>query len=197
MFLEGRKKYLTLTDREILEGLKKGNKDVFEALFRKYVSTLREYAFFYVGDVHIAEDIVQDLFVKIWENRENFNIHTSLKAYLYRSTHNNCIQFLRHKNVSYKHDKYLQGRLAEARLMEQLYFEKGIQQLFEKEITDLVNKSLEKLPTKTSEIFILSRRKYLKNSEIANKLNLSEKSVEYHISKTLELLRTDLKDHLF
>lgn len=190
------KRQQELKDKELLEGLKRGDKGVFETLFRKYVTVLREYAFFYIMDTQIAEDLVQDLFVKMWEIRENLNIHNSLKAYLYRSIHNSCIQFLRHKNVSHKHEKYVQFRLSEARLMNQLYFEIGINKLFEKEITELVDQSLKKMPVKTREIFILSRRKYMKNSEIAAKFDLTEKSVEYHISKALETLRTDLKDYL-
>lgn len=185
-----------MNDKEFIEGLKKSDERVFEELFRHYVTVLSEYAFFYLRDRQLAEDVVQDLFVKLWENRQSLEIHTSLKAYLYRSTHNSCIQFLRYKTVSDKHEQFLQARLREAKLMNQLYFETGITNLFEKEIGELVNQSLEKLPPKTSEIFRLSRRKYLKNSEIAKQFKLSEKSVEYHITKALEMLRTDLKDYL-
>lgn len=185
-----------MSDKEFTVGLKKSDERVFEKLFRHYVTPLSEYAFFYLKDRQLAEDIVQDLFVKLWENRQSLEIHSSLKAYLYRSTHNSCIQFLRYKTVSDKHEKFLQTRLREAKLMNQLYFENGITNLFEKEIVELVNQSLEKLSPKTSEIFRLSRRKYLKNSEIAKRFNLSEKSIEYHITKALEVLKIDLKDYL-
>lgn len=185
-----------MNDQKLLARLKKSDKSVFEEIFRKYVELLNEYAYFYVMDLHVAEDIVQDLFVKIWENREKLNIRVSLKAYLYRSTHNSCIQYLRHKQVSFKHEKSVQSRLSEARLMNQFYFESGINKLFEVEISEQVAESLKKLPPKTAQIFLLSRNKFLKNSEIAEKFKLTEKSVEYHMSRALEVLRNDLKDYL-
>lgn len=185
-----------MNDKKLLERLKKNDKSVFEELFRRYVPALNEYAYFYVMDMQVAEDIVQDLFAKIWESRSNLNIRVSLRAYLYRSTHNSCIQHLRHKNVSGKHEKFVQSRLNEARIMNQFYFESGINKLFEVEIQQQVAESLKKLPPKTSEIFLLSRNKYLKNSEIAEKFKLTEKSVEYHMTRALEVLRNDLKEYL-
>jgi len=137
-----------LSDKELLQEIKHSNKDAFEELFRRHVAALTEYAAFYISDRQVAEDIVQDLFVKIWEYRDRLEIHSSLKAYLYRSIHNSCIQYLRHQIVSQKHEKYAQFLLREARIMNQLFFESGINNLFEKEIGDLVNQCMKKLPVK-------------------------------------------------
>ena len=80
--------------------------------------------------------------------------------------------------------------------MNRLYFETGISRLFEKEIGQLVECAITKLPEKTRDIFVLSRNQQQKNSEIAKKMNVTEKTVEYHISRALIILREELKDYL-
>ncbi len=185
-----------MNDSELIERLRKSDEKAFEKLFREYNSNLAQYADFYIGDSRVAEDIVQDLFFKLWERRFTLKIHTSLKSYLYRSVHNHCIQHLRHRMVNQKYDAFWKSRQKEAQIVNRMFFETGINNLFIGEINELVKESLEKLPQKSREIFLLSREDYMKNAEIGKELNLSEKSVEYHITKVLNKLREDLKDYL-
>ncbi len=181
---------------EITIKLKKDDEKAFEELFRKYFPALHNYASFYVRSSTLAEDIVHDVFYKIWESRKTLNVHTSLKAYLFRSVHNNCIQYLRHLEVVNEHSRKQKAKLKEASMMNRLYFETGLSKLMEKELGELVEESIGKLPEKTREIFQMSRNRHHKNSEIAKKLNLTEKAIEYHISRALLFLREDLKDYL-
>jgi RNA polymerase sigma-70 factor (ECF subfamily) len=183
-------------DQELLKLLKHNNKKAFENIFREYFHVLHEYANFYIGNSYLAEDIVQDIFLKIWDSRDRLAIHSSFKGYLFRSVHNNCIQYLRHKAVEQNHHAIHQAKLEEAILMNRLFFESGLTKLFENDIESLVNKAVDDLPEKTREIYLLSRHKYLKNSLIAKKFNITEKSVEYHITRALESLRKYLKDYL-
>lgn len=132
-----------MDDKTFLLKLKNGEKETFEILFRKYSPLLTEYATFYTRDIQVSEDIVQDIFYKLWKDRELLKINTSLKAYLYRSIHNNCIQYLRHKTVSQKHNKHLERRLKEAYIMNCLFIESGINNLFEKEIKALIRENPE------------------------------------------------------
>ena len=87
-------------------------------------------------------------------------------------------------------------RLEEALMMNRLYFETGLSKLMEKEIGELVEEAIDKLPEKTKDIFLMSRNRHQKNSEIAKKLDVTEKAVEYHIARALLLLRSELKDYL-
>jgi RNA polymerase sigma-70 factor, ECF subfamily len=185
-----------MDDLHLLSRLKKDDGKAFEELFRKYFIPLIEYARFYTVSVQVAEDMVHDVFFRVWEIRKTMEVHTSFKSYLFRSVHNGCIQHLRHQKVVQNHNKIQQSKLSEALILNKLYFETGLSKLYEKDITDLVNNSIEKLPDKTVEVFILSRKQNKNNSEIANKLNISEKAVEYHMTKALTLLRAVLKEYL-
>jgi len=185
-----------LKDNILLDQVKHSDEKAFEQLFRKYFFVLREYANFYIKDVKQSEDIVQDIFFRMWESRESLKINTSLKAYLYRSVHNNCIQYLRHLTVINKHSDIVQTRYEEATIINRLFFESGLQKLFENEIENLLSRSLTEMAEKTKEIYLLSRHSHLKNAEIAKKLKLTEKAVEYHITRALGVLRGFLRDYL-
>ncbi|MEN8247994.1 MAG: RNA polymerase sigma-70 factor [Bacteroidota bacterium] len=185
-----------MDDQETLKRIRKNDKKAFEEIFREYYPSLHEYALFYVGNTQLAEDIVQDVFLKIWNTRNRLTIQSSLKGYLIRAIHNHCIQYLRHQVVKQKYQVIHQAKMEEALIMNRLYFECGLSKLFKDDIVSLADKAIDTLPEKTREIFVLSRHRFLKNSEIAKKFNISEKSVEYHISRALDLLRKQLKDYL-
>lgn len=185
-----------MLERDLLKGLKNSDEKTFEYIFREHFRELINYAFFYTGSLQTAEDIVQDIFLKIWNFRKDIEIRSNIRVYLLRSVHNECIQYLRHQSVIQKHNSFVNKKYSEIQLMNQLYTESGLTFLFEKEIGALVNDALKSVPDKTREIFILSRNSYLKNSEIAQKLELTEKSIEYHISRALDILRKQLKDYL-
>jgi len=182
-------------DDELLEKIKKGNEKAFEELFRKYFIPLYNYAKFYTENYQVAEDMVQDVFFKIWQSSENITIHTSIKSYLYKSVHNNCIQYLRHLKVVQQHGKSYQVKLEEALIMNKFYFETGLKKLFETEIKEMVDDTVDKLPEKTRHIYIMSRKKNKSNKFISKTFNITEKAVEYHITKALYTLRNALKDY--
>jgi RNA polymerase sigma-70 factor (family 1) len=185
-----------LKEDQLLTRLKKDDKKAFEEIFRMYFPLLHEYAIFYVCSIQIAEDIVQDVFVKFWYSRKEIRIYSTLKGYLFRNVHNSCIQYLRHYKIEQQHQVLQQAKLEEAYAMNRLFFESGLSKLYESDIESLVQKALQELPRKTREIYDLSRSQYLTNKEIAAKINLTEKAVEYHISRALESLRKCLKDFL-
>lgn len=185
-----------MEDKLLLKRIKKNDEKAFEELFRRYFVSLSEYANFYTHDLNQAEDIVQDVFFKIWQLRKKLDINTSFKSYLFRAVHNTCIKYLKHLEVAQKHSKAQKIKLEEAKVMNRLFFEDGLTRLFQSDINEIVNGSLSRLPDKTREIFLMSREENLKNSEIAIKIKLTEKTVEYHMSRALGLLREDLKDYL-
>ena len=134
--------------------------------------------------------MVQQVFYKIWEQRERLNIQSSLKAYLYRSVHNLCINHLTHQKIRATHQSYTmqyisqQEEDAAARKVQQSELEKNI------------SKALNELPEQCRTIFQMSRFEELKYQEIADRLGLSVKTVENQMGKALKLLRVKLVHYL-
>ena len=168
----------------------------FDSLFNRYYAQLCVYCESFVGDKYVSEDLVQDVFMNIWMRRNELNLDETIKPYLYKAVHNSSIQFLRHHKVKERYNFRIKAKLTEA---ECIPFEWSIintNPTEEAEIQILYHQALEQLPVQTRETFLCSREKGMKYSEIAELTGLSVKSIEYHISKALEVFRKVLKDYL-
>jgi len=169
-----------ISDQEIID-LFKSNADAgIKAIFDKYWDKLYHYSFKIVESEDAAKDIVQNLFVSLWENQAKAENIRSLKHYLYQSVRNNTIQYLKNNQFGVLHEHLL----AELKETEQEEKEQVHQ-----EQNDLLKRRIEELPPKRKEIFTLSRYKHLSNEQIATKLNLSIRTVETQISNALRYLR--------
>jgi RNA polymerase sigma-70 factor (ECF subfamily) len=136
--------------------------------------------------MELSEDIVQSAFVRLWENRHAIK-SPSIRHYLASAVKNNCIDLIRKKETQ---KKYVQR---------QTHQEEGHGSDFwaESELEKMIETAINNLPPRCREIFILSRYEGLKSHEIAQKLQLSQRTVETQITKALKILRKDLKDYLF
>jgi len=172
----------------LLDGLKQGNVKIFDYLFHYYYSGLVVFVQKYIPDNDIAEDIVQEFFVKLWVNRERLQITTSLKSYLFSSIKNRCIDYLRHEVIKGKAEKLLLEQLQEVINEQNL--------LIESELREMINAAIDKLPPVCREIFIMNRFDGMKPSEIAEKKGISVRTVETHIGKALKILRKELIGYL-
>lgn len=161
---------------------------VFETLFKSHFKELHSYANTLVRDDLVAEEIVQNLFFKLWEKQENLNIHTSLRAYLYRSTYNESLNYLRHQKVKLKYQQH-----SEYTMKDRVH---NPNQLEAKELERKLHSALNRLPEACRTIFQMSRFEDLKYREIADKLNISIKTVENQMGKALRILRIELIDFL-
>lgn len=177
-------------------GIQQIDEESLERFFRKYYLLLLEYANFYLFNSQLSEDFVHDVFVEIWEAKDNIEIRVSLKAYIFKCLHNKCIQYLRHQSVKQKYNTTIHMKLEEARIMNQLFEDGEMTRLFEEEIQSLVEQAINNLPEKTKRVYLMSRSQYFRNAEIAKKMNLSEKAIEYHITQAIQILRKHLKDYL-
>ncbi|MEA3444853.1 MAG: RNA polymerase sigma-70 factor [Bacteroidota bacterium] len=157
-------------------------------VFREYYPGLINFSLSIIGDHDSSKEVVQLVFVNLWDNREKIDMNKSLKSYLFTSVRNRCLNFLRDKK---KYNSYI------------LDIEIAGNEVFiddEDDMSDLKKKiedALQKLPEKCREIFILSKINGLKYREIADDLNISIKTVENQISKALRILRNELKDKVF
>jgi RNA polymerase sigma-70 factor (ECF subfamily) len=145
----------------------------------------------------VAEDMVQDVFVNIWIKRAELHLDNNLLPYLYRAVRNASIQYLRHQQIAEQYNVQVYAKLREAELIPSSWMCLAHDLIEEKEIQALYETAIHALPEKTRDIFLLSRKQGMKNSEIAKHVNLSIKSVEYHISSALKTFRIVFKDYLW
>jgi RNA polymerase sigma-70 factor (family 1) len=180
---------LEFSDKELVVELRSGNEIVFETLFKNYYERLCNYANTFINDMAEAEEMVQGTFLTLWEKHENIEIHTSLKSYLYRAVHNNCLNKIKHYKVRQEHrDEYLKYADIE--------YEHTSQELIGQELEKQINRAIESLPPQCQTVFKLSRFENLTYNEIAEHLNISVKTIENHMIKALKILREQLKDYL-
>ena len=167
----------------------------FNQLFNEYYERFIRFAQGYVKERETAEDFVSEAFTQFWENRENLQSDTKPQAYILTIIKNKCLNHLQHiqvrrhaENILSEHESW---RLS---LSINTLQARDPEFLFSEEMERIIAGTLQSLPKKTRQIFVLNRFEGLSYNEIAEKLNLSSKTIEYHISKALGKLRISLKD---
>lgn len=161
----------------------------FEQLFKTHFKALHAYAFSFVKDSNIAEDMVQNTFFKVWEKQDDIHIHTSLKAYLYRSVYHECLNYLKHQKVKTTYASFTKHRNEKSH-------ENASQKVQMQELETKLERALSELPEQCRTVFQMSRFETLKYREIADQLNISIKTVENQMGKALRILRLKLVDFL-
>lgn len=151
----------------------------------------------YVKEEEKAQDFVSDAFATYWEKREALDEETNAPGYILTIVRNKCLNYLQHRKVRLKAMEELTDH-AQWILNTHINTLEACnpEQIFSQEILQIIEKTIEKLPPKTAQVFYMSRFDHLPHREIAEKLGLSTKSIEYHISKALSELRINLKDFL-
>jgi len=174
-------------EKSLLTALKKGDIKSFEFIFRFYYEPLLGYAISIIKVEAEAEEIIQELFLKIWRDRRKLKIKRSLAAYLYKSVYNQCMSRWQREKLSREYQKYvLNQTVAEVNTDEILKYEELNRKFFE-----LMNA----LPKQRQLIFKLNRFQGLKYREIAVRLSISIKTVEANMSKALQYFRKNLQDY--
>lgn len=180
---------MQLTDQQYWQLISKGDKPAFEQAFRAYYQPLCNYAVPLIKDKDEAEEVVQNVFFNIWNKRGALEIHASLKSYLYKAVHNDCLNKLKHGRVRAIYAEDFRNISTDS-------IENASDSLQAKELNSKINMAIEGLPEQCGNVFRLSRFENLKYIEIATQLNISVKTVENHMGKALKILREQLKDYL-
>lgn len=170
----------------------------FNELFNEYYERIVRFAKSYVRDLAVAEDFASEAFAAFWENRDNLSDETNPKAYILTIVKNKCANHLKHEQIRLKAEKELNSH-SEWVLTTNLNTLEACDPdfIFSDEIQHILKKTLEKMPQKTRQIFIFSRFDGLSYNEIALKMDVSQKTIEFHISKALRALRLALKDFIY
>ena len=172
-----------------LHNIRSGDEKAFELLFKAQYPILCGYARKYLDDFDQAEEIVQEMFFNFWQKREKVEINTSLEAYLFRSVRNSCLNYLKHLKIR---EQYKLANNQDIRQKEQEIHDSVVAL----ELQERIENVIDQLPTERKKIFKMSRFEELKYKEIAEKLNISVKTVEAEMSKALKFLRQHLSDYL-
>jgi len=183
-------------DREILEGLKGGDRKIFELIFKTYYATLCSYANGLVQSFDSAEEIVQEVFINIWNSHAKIEIRTSLRAYLYKSVYYGCLNHIRNKkrNIDQKQFPDEFNKKAELLLLgtSNTPFTLMVSDELEKEL----ERAIEKLPDQCCKIFCLSRFENLSYIAIAEKLGITVSTVKTQMSRAMTKLMENVDQYL-
>ena len=183
------------TDKYLIKAVKAGDYKAFEILFNSYYPSLCKYAQSMVHSTETAEDLVSDLFVRIWEQPVILSVNTSLKGYLFRSVYNTCLNYLSRKHKSFQ-NLDLEAVEKLQILMPILSLDDFPGTLIAAELEELIKQAVKILPKECGRIFNMSRVEGLSHREIAQKLNISENTVKVQIYRALVKLRESLKEFL-
>lgn len=178
-----------MEENDLFLRMKQGDKDAFSFLFRKYYPSLCSFATSIIHNVTESEEIVQEMFFLFWERREKIEISFSVKAYLFKSVHNSCLNYIKHKKVR------------------NIYTETILREHTEKDIhfnqfddadslKVLIQIAVERLPEKRRQIFKMVKHEQMRYKEVAESLNLSVKTVENQMGKAMAFLRNELREYL-
>lgn len=161
---------------------------LFERVFKEHFKSLHAYAGSILRDSDEAEEVVQNVFYKLWEKKEKIDEIQSVQAYLYRSVYNECMNFVKHEKVKQNYEAHAvhHGNIASS----------AVDNAETKELEERIGNALNDLPEQCRTIFQMSRFEELKYREIADKLGLSVKTIENQMGKALKILRTKLADYI-
>lgn len=147
----------------------------------------------YLDNYEDAEGIVQNVFVKIWEKSENLSAVKNINNYLHTITKNACLDFLKHQKVKNNFSVYYQQKIS---IQKQFIKNEAASLIIETELQETIDNAIAALPEKCKKVFIKSRFEGLKHAEIAEKLQISKRTVDNHISVALQHMRLHLKEYL-
>ena len=166
--------HTTESDQSLLDALIKGEETAFEKIYKSYFALLQNYSASIVGDSEAALEIIQNIFVALWENRKNLDREKSLRNYLLRSTHNNSLRYLKRKKSEEEQENVIRA-------------EEGPEP--EQQLSALLNE----LPERSRQVMIMSHIENRKSADIARKLGISVRTVETILYQAMKKLRGKIK----
>ena len=180
-----------------MEEIKYRDSELFARLFEQYKEPFARFAYSFVRDMVVAESLFVDALVDYWQRRDQLPENTNIPSYILTAVRNKALNYMRHQRVKQSAEEKILSKAQsdlEFRISSLESF--TIEQLFVDEIGDIVRKSIAQMPEQTRRIFEMSRFENKRNAEIAEQLGISIKTVEFHITKMLKVLRENLKDYM-
>lgn len=178
--------FAAYTDEELLGEIRNGNKEAYAELFNRYWEKAFNHVFYRVQDTAVTEEIVQEIFIKFWDKREDLSIN-SFPAYLHTCVKHKCLNYIEGKIIREKHWSHYKKFLPTSD-------DSTSKTIDLNDLQEALDRGLDSIPEKTKLVFTLNRFEGKTIKEIALHMNLSEKTIEYHLSRSIRELRLYLKD---
>lgn len=179
-----------VNEKVLVERFIGGDERAFESLFKKHYQMLIKVGLFLLNDAEQTEEVVHDVFLNIWQKRDNVNVEASFKNYLITAVRNRCFNHLKAKKKTTSIDD-------DESWAEELVADTGADTIAQvKEVGKAIEEAVDRLPEQCRIIFQLSRYEGMSYKEIAEALDLAPKTVENQIGRALKVLRAELKDYL-
>jgi RNA polymerase sigma-70 factor (ECF subfamily) len=170
-------------ESDLISRIRRSEQKAFEELFKKYSQALIHFSTRFTGDNQAAENIVQDVFLRIWNNREKLNPGLNIKSYLYKAVKNQTLQYLRHSNIVAKSKNKISSNNP---------VKSPEDRLNDKQLAVIIQDAIHELPPQCRMIFSMSKYDHLTYNEIAEIQNISIKTVETQMGRALKFLRKRL-----
>jgi len=181
--------YPKLKDHELAALLRKGDAYAYTEIFERYNKILLRHAFRLLSNDDEAYDVVQDVFMQLWQKREVIEFNTSLSGYLFTAVKNKIFKLFAHQKVVLRYAESISAFLVEGyNIVED--------RLMEKELSALIAKEIEALPAKMREVFILNKKEELTYKEIAERLNISDQTAKQQVYKAMKILKPKIDGFL-
>lgn len=182
------------SDAEWITRIRGGDLSAFEALVNHYSDPLCAWVYSHIHDAEITRELTQDLFLWIWGNRRDWDVHSGLTSYLYRAVHNRVVSYQRHARLERRWREEMDRRGANE--FDQLPPVAADAEADANDLAASIERSIAALPERCRQVFVLNRKHHLTYGQIAETLGISIKTVESHMARALVALRRDLADWL-
>lgn len=180
----------------LFESFKEGDETAFTYFYDKYFRRITAFSVQFIYDKEEAENLAQEAFLNLWQNRECVESINGIQSFLYTYAKSKCLNMIRHNKVKDKFKSEIlnqKERELDIEILNSVQFDT----LELTELERLIQESISDLPPKTREVFIKKRFENKKNAEIAEEMQVTLKAVEAHMTKALKILKTKLSDYLF
>jgi len=182
------KDIILYSDEELMQEIKADNMFAFDLLFRKYSKKLSKFGFSILKSTEDTENLIQDVFLNLWENRNKVEKDSAIKSYIFTLTHNSAISIIRKKARESEFVEYLKS-------LQEISEEPADKELEYIELTNKLDEILKALPPRQREVYLLHKVEGLKYGEIAERLNISVNTIENHMSRALKTIREKLGNY--
>jgi len=182
------KDMIIYSDEELMQEIKADNMFAFDILYKKYCKRIFKFAFSILKSPEESENLVQDVFLNLWENRLNVEKNSSIKSYVFTITYNSAVSIIRKKVRESEFVEYLKS-------LQEVGEESVDVALEYKELTDKLERILNELPQRQKEVYLMHRVEGLKYIQIAEILKISVNTIENHMSRALKTIRQKLGNY--
>ena len=183
------KDFILYSDEELMQEIKADNMLAFDVLYKKYCKRIYKFGYSILKSPEESENLMQDVFLNLWENRHKVEKDSSIKSYVFTITYNSAISIIRKKARESEFIEYLKS-------MQEINEEEPANiELEYNELTNKLDEIIKALPQRQKEVYLLHKVEGLKYKEIAERLNISENTIENHMSCALKTIRENLGNY--